>query len=58
MQEKLTIARPYAAAAFAYAVEHGEIPAWSANLQTLAIAVSDPALPDSSDIPRSAANSY
>jgi len=44
MQEKLTIARPYAAAAFAYAVEHGEVPAWSANLQTLATAVSDPAL--------------
>ena len=44
MQEKLTIARPYAAAAFAYAVEHGEVPAWSATLQTLATAVSDPAL--------------
>ena len=25
MQEKLTIARPYAAAAFSYAVEHGEV---------------------------------
>lgn len=44
MQEKLTIARPYAAAAFAYAVEHGEVEAWSATLQTLATAVSDPVL--------------
>lgn len=44
MQEKLTIARPYAAAAFAYAVEHAEVPAWSATLQTLATAVSDPVL--------------
>lgn len=41
MQEKLTIARPYAAAAFAYAVEHGEVDAWSGMLQTLALAVSD-----------------
>ena len=41
MQEKLTIARPYAAAAFSYAVEHGEVDAWSGMLKTLAAAVSD-----------------
>lgn len=44
MQEKLTIARPYAAAAFSYAVEHGEVEAWSGLLKTLAIAVVDPTL--------------
>ena len=44
MQEKLTIARPYAAAAFSYAVEHGELEAWAAALKTLASAVSDPTL--------------
>jgi len=44
MQEKLTIARPYAAAAFSYAVEHGELEAWSAALKTLASAVGDPSL--------------
>ncbi|MEX2480456.1 MAG: F0F1 ATP synthase subunit delta [Gammaproteobacteria bacterium] len=44
MQEKLTIARPYAAAAYAYADEHGEIETWSGLLDTLALAVSDPAL--------------
>ena len=44
MQEKLTIARPYAAAAFAYAVEHGEVAAWSDTLQVLATAVTDPNL--------------
>lgn len=44
MQEKLTIARPYAAAAYAYADEHGEIDTWSALLETLALAVADPAL--------------
>ena len=44
MQEKLTIARPYAAAAFAYAVEHGEVAVWSDTLQVLARAVTDPNL--------------
>jgi F-type H+-transporting ATPase subunit delta len=44
MQEKLTIARPYAAAAFSYADQHGELDAWSATLRTLATAVSDPVL--------------
>ncbi|MEQ8661508.1 MAG: F0F1 ATP synthase subunit delta [Gammaproteobacteria bacterium] len=41
MQEKLTIARPYAAAAYAYADEHGEVEQWSTMLGTLATAVSD-----------------
>jgi F-type H+-transporting ATPase subunit delta len=44
MQEKLTIARPYAAAAYAYADEHGEVEQWSAMLEVLAAAVSDPLL--------------
>ena len=44
MQEKLTIARPYAAAAYAYADEHGEVAAWSEMLGALAVAVTDPAL--------------
>lgn len=44
MQEKLTIARPYAAAAFAYAKEHDEIDTWSEVLNTLALAVSDASL--------------
>lgn len=44
MQEKLTIARPYAAAAFSYAVEHGEVETWSGLLKTLAMAVADPTL--------------
>lgn len=44
MQEKLTTARPYASAAFAYAVEHGETDAWSNLLDALAKAVADPTL--------------
>ena len=44
MQEKLTIARPYAAAAFAYASEHGEVDFWATALSALAIAVSDQSL--------------
>ncbi len=44
MQEKLTIARPYAAAAFNHAVEQGQLEAWSATLKTLATAVTDPGL--------------
>lgn len=44
MQEKLTIARPYAVAAYAYADEHGEVEQWSTLLNTLAVAVGDPAL--------------
>lgn len=44
MQEKLTIARPYAAAAFRYAVEQGRVDDWSVMLEALAIAVSDPDL--------------
>jgi F-type H+-transporting ATPase subunit delta len=41
MQEKLTIARPYAAAAFEYAVAQTAVPAWSDMLQALALAVAD-----------------
>jgi F-type H+-transporting ATPase subunit delta len=44
MQEKLTIARPYASAAFRYAEEKGEIEDWSTMLNALATAVTDPDL--------------
>ncbi|MGR8919793.1 MAG: F0F1 ATP synthase subunit delta [Gammaproteobacteria bacterium] len=44
MQEKLTIARPYAAAAFEYASEHNDVDGWAALLNRLAEAVSEPAL--------------
>ncbi|MCZ6892884.1 MAG: F0F1 ATP synthase subunit delta [Gammaproteobacteria bacterium] len=44
MQEKLTIARPYASAAFSYAEENGQIDEWSTMLSALAAAVSDPDL--------------
>jgi F-type H+-transporting ATPase subunit delta len=44
MQEKLTIARPYALAAFGYAREANDVPAWSAMLGALAAAVSHPDL--------------
>ena len=39
MREKLTIARPYALAAFAYAQGANDIPAWSAMLNALGEAV-------------------
>ena len=42
MQEKLTIARPYAAAAFDYASEHNDVDGWAAMLTRLADAVTDP----------------
>lgn len=44
MQEKLTVARPYAAAAFSYAEDAGTVDGWSQMLEALAIAVSDPQL--------------
>lgn len=44
MQEKLTVARPYAAAAFDYAAEQGDIEAWSSMLAALAEAVQDSSL--------------
>ncbi len=42
MQEKLTIARPYAQAAFEQARDDSSIAAWSAALTRLATIVSDP----------------
>ena len=44
MQENLTIARPYAAAAFQYAGEHDAVDQWSDMLNALSIAVADEAL--------------
>lgn len=42
MQEKATLARPYATAAFAEAREQGKLKEWSAMLAFLAAVVSDP----------------
>ena len=42
MQEKATIARPYAEAAFAQAREEGDLRRWSELLQVLGMVVSDP----------------
>lgn len=44
MQEKLTIARPYAMAAFGFAEDAGDVVAWSAMLEALASAVVHPDL--------------
>lgn len=42
MQEKATIARPYARAAFEHAREEGKLKEWSALLELLAAVASDP----------------
>lgn len=42
MQEKLTIARPYASAAFSYAKDQGQISEWAEMLSALAGAVDHP----------------
>jgi len=42
MLEKITIARPYAQAAFDYAREEGDVAAWSAMLKLLSAIVSNP----------------
>ena len=44
MQEKLTIARPYAVAAFSFAEEANDVAAWSKMLDALASAVVHPDL--------------
>lgn len=44
MQENITIARPYARAAFDQAREEGDLQKWSAMLQILKLIVSDPAM--------------
>ena len=44
MQEKLTIARPYAQAAFGYASDAGDVAAWSSALGALAQVVDHPQL--------------
>ncbi|MDF2867003.1 MAG: atpH [Gammaproteobacteria bacterium] len=42
MQESTTLARPYAKAAFEYALAHGQLSVWSAFLQRAAAIVNDP----------------
>ena len=44
MQEKLTIARPYARAVFEYAQAEGALPAWSDLLALLGTVAADPAM--------------
>lgn len=42
MLEPTTVARPYARAAFQYAVDQSQVDAWNDALQVLAVAVADP----------------
>lgn len=42
MADRLTVARPYAKAAFHQAQAGGDLGAWSASLQSAAVAVADP----------------
>ena len=44
MSQTLTIARPYARAAFSLAHEHGRLAQWSAALGFAALAVSEPSV--------------
>jgi F-type H+-transporting ATPase subunit delta len=44
MSQTLTIARPYARAAFSLAHEHGRLAQWSAALRFAALAVSEPSV--------------
>lgn len=52
MQEKLTIARPYALAAYGYAAEANDVAAWSTMLGALADAVEHPDLRPLIDHPK------
>jgi F-type H+-transporting ATPase subunit delta len=52
MAEKLTIARPYALAAFQYAAAHQALPNWSAMLELLAGIAGDPEMAELLDSPQ------
>ncbi|MGD2113343.1 MAG: F0F1 ATP synthase subunit delta [Gammaproteobacteria bacterium] len=52
MAETLTVARPYAQAAFLYASEHQELKDWSDMLALLAAVAADPAMQELIDNPR------
>ena len=52
MQEKLTIARPYAHAAYGFAAENNDVQAWSVMLNAMAEAVVHPDLEPLIDHPR------
>ena len=52
MAETLTIARPYAQAAFLFASEHHTLKDWSEMLELLATVASDPAMADVIDNPQ------
>ena len=52
MAESLTIARPYAQAAFLFASQHHTLQDWSAMLELLAAIAADPAVEELLDNPR------
>ena len=52
MAESLTIARPYAQAAFLFASQHHTLKDWSEMLQLLAAVAADPAMADMIDNPQ------
>jgi len=51
--EPTTLARPYARAAFQYAVENGAVDSWHGALETLAAVVADPTVAKALDDPAS-----
>lgn len=52
MQEKITIARPYAVAAFEQASDEGKLKDWSTMLHVLSLVVSDPQMQAIQDNPK------
>ncbi|MFQ5659775.1 MAG: F0F1 ATP synthase subunit delta [Gammaproteobacteria bacterium] len=56
MQEKITLARPYAIAAFEQARDEGDLGAWSEMLNVLSLVVSDPQMQPVLNNPRLAAS--
>ena len=52
MAESITVARPYAEAAFSLAREHNALPAWSQMLALVAGVVRDPRVSEALDNPR------
>ena len=55
MIEPTTLARPYARAAFQYAVDNGAVDSWHGALETLAAVVADPTVAEVLDDPASTA---
>ena len=55
MIEPTTLARPYARAAFQYAVDNGAVDSWHGALEILAAVVADPTVAEVLDDPASTA---